>query len=211
MQTTRLVRATTVVLAALTALSLVGCQPGSSRNGKKRHKSSSSSDYKSSYRDDSSRRDSSSTWTERRHRSKKRAVKRDRVCNGDDVRLTVQTVARSSDRFLVRAVNISGRTCRLGGWPHLRFDASGNKPRVAQTNRPVSELKLRPRASGYAAVQVSGSGSGTEANAVDVALLAPNRLDLLGDPVTIRLPHRTTVVEPKVGYWRGTPADAQKW
>ncbi|MCM2578015.1 DUF4232 domain-containing protein [Streptomyces meridianus] len=208
MPATRLARATALALVALTALSLTGCQPGSGRNGKKRHKSSSSG-YKSSHRSDGFGSGSSShRRTSHKHRST--AV---RDCTANDLRLTAEPVSRPAHRFLVRAQNTSGRTCELEGYPRVRFDGARQAPDVVNRNRPVSDLKLSPGRSAYAAVQTaaaSGSG-GTTVKDVEVALLAENKLDVLGNPVRLGLPRGTTVGETAVGYWWTTTSGALKW
>lgn len=209
MPATRLVRATALALVALTALSLTGCQPGSGKNGKKRNKSSSSG-YKSSDRNDSF---GSGTSSHRRSSHKHRSTTV-RDCGASDLRMTVQPVSRPAHRFLVRAENTSGRTCELDGYPRVRFDGVRNTPDVVNRNRPVSDLKLRPEAAAYAAVQTAGaseSGSGPAVKDVEVALLADNKLDVLGAPERLPLQRRTVIGETAVGYWWATESEALKW
>lgn len=211
MPASRLARATALALVALTALSLTGCQPGSSRKGKKRH-SSSSSRYKSDHRNDSFGSGSSSH--RRSSSSHKRRTSTVLDCGSDDLRLTARSVSSPAHRFLVTATNTSGRTCELEGYPRVRFDGVQDTPDIVNRNRPVSDLKLRPGGTAYVAVQTAGaseSGSGQAVKDVEVAVLADNRLDVLGSPVRVPLDRRTSIGESAVGYWWATQSEALKW
>ncbi|MFD9098858.1 DUF4232 domain-containing protein [Streptomyces collinus] len=83
-----------------------------------------------------------------------------RVCTARDVRVTAATQGGPPTTHIVlTAKNISGRSCRLAGAPHIQFLESHKQdvPAVAKS-KPASPVVLTAGAPAYALVKLSDGG-----------------------------------------------------
>ncbi|MGW7687552.1 DUF4232 domain-containing protein [Streptomyces asiaticus] len=132
------------------------------------------------------------------------------VCRLDTMSVGVTSVPRPANHLLLEITNQSGATCRLTGFPAVRFDdASTAVPEAADT-RPLSVVTLAPGESGYAGLTTSAAGDpadGRKATGLTVSLPGEDgrrAVDLPGDSVEVGR-------GAEVGYWQSDASDALIW
>ncbi|MGW4198116.1 DUF4232 domain-containing protein [Streptomyces sp. NPDC005004] len=82
------------------------------------------------------------------------------ACTTKGLRISAETQDGPPYTHLVlTAKNTSGRTCRMTGFPEIRFldNARGTVPSVAKS-KPLTPVVLEPGVSAYAAVRISDGG-----------------------------------------------------
>ncbi|MGV9424632.1 DUF4232 domain-containing protein [Streptomyces sp. NPDC003656] len=82
------------------------------------------------------------------------------ACTTKGLRISAETQDGPPYTHLVlTAKNTSGRTCRMTGFPEIRFldNAQGTVPSVAKS-KPLTPVVLEPGVSAYAAVRISDGG-----------------------------------------------------
>ncbi|GAA0962860.1 DUF4232 domain-containing protein [Streptomyces rhizosphaericus] len=132
------------------------------------------------------------------------------VCRLDTMSVGVTSVPRPADHLLLEITNQSGGTCRLTGFPAVRFDDTSRALPEAAGTRPQSVVTLAPGESGYAGLTTSAADApadGVKATGLTVSLPGEDgrrSVDLPGDSVEVGR-------GAEVGYWQSDASDALIW
>ncbi|MBI0383932.1 DUF4232 domain-containing protein [Streptomyces albiflaviniger] len=132
------------------------------------------------------------------------------ACRLDTMSVSVTSVPRPSGHLLLEITNQSGGTCRLTGFPAVRFDGTGTALPEATDTRPQSVVTLAPGESGYAGLTTSAAddpADGVKATGMTVSLPGDDdgrAVDLPGDSVEVGR-------GAEVGYWQSDASDALIW
>ncbi|WP_432252698.1 DUF4232 domain-containing protein [Streptomyces sp. HNM1019] len=132
------------------------------------------------------------------------------VCRLDTMSVGVTSVPRPADHLLLEITNQSGTTCRLTGFPTVRFDDVGQAVPGAADTRPQTAVTLAPGESGYAGLTTSAAddpADGRKATGLAVSLHGGDgrrSVDLPGDSVEVGR-------GAEVGYWQSDASDALLW
>ncbi|WP_051885971.1 DUF4232 domain-containing protein [Streptomyces hygroscopicus] len=133
------------------------------------------------------------------------------ACGLDTMSVSVTSVPQPANHLLMEITNQSGASCRLTGFPVVRFgDARSAVPADGNT-RPQTAVTLAPGESGYAGLTTSAAnvpaGGGRTAAGMTVALpdgQSRHTVDLPGDAVEVG-------DGAEVGYWQSDASDALLW
>ncbi|WP_018543811.1 DUF4232 domain-containing protein [Streptomyces sp. LaPpAH-108] len=126
------------------------------------------------------------------------------ACTAKGLGISAETQDGSPYTHLVlTAKNTSGRTCRMTGFPEIRFldNARGTVPSVAKS-KPVTAVVLEPGVAAYAAVRISDGGRKESTEAVkDFSVTLPGGAGM----AIVRAPGAEGIaVDPArwaTGYW----------
>ncbi|MBL1116307.1 DUF4232 domain-containing protein [Streptomyces sp. 110] len=132
------------------------------------------------------------------------------VCRLDTMSVGVTSVPRPVNHLLLEVTNQSGTTCRLTGFPSVRFGAASPAVPEAADTRPQTVVTLAPGESGYAGLTTSAADDPADSRkATGLTVSLPGEdgrrsVDLPGDSVEVGR-------GAEVGYWQSDASDALLW